>query len=95
MSMDSVYGHEDRVVPAGQFKQNCFAMLDEVAEGMAPIIITKRGRPVARVVPVESGAKSTDNSVRIVAPTEEALFSTGEYWEADYSAEKKRRHDPY
>ena len=41
---------------AGAFKQVCLAVLDEVAENKAEVIITKRGRPVARLVPVVSDA---------------------------------------
>jgi prevent-host-death family protein len=43
-------------VAAGRFKARCLALLDEVAETGIPIVVTKRGKPVARVVPVEPGA---------------------------------------
>ena len=39
-------------VPAGRFKAECLALLDEVAETGEPVVVTKRGRPVAEVVPV-------------------------------------------
>ena len=42
-----------RTIPAGEFKAKCLALLDEVAEG-EEIIVTKRGKPVARVTAVES-----------------------------------------
>jgi prevent-host-death family protein len=42
-----------RVVPAGAFKQGCLALIDEVAENHDEIVITKRGTPVARLVPIE------------------------------------------
>lgn len=45
---------DHKAIPAGEFKQKCLALLDEVAETHKPLIVTKRGRPVARVVPVES-----------------------------------------
>ncbi len=41
-------------IGAGAFKQACLSLLDEVAEAKAEIIITKRGRPVARLVPMAS-----------------------------------------
>ncbi len=41
-----------RTVPAGQFKQGCLAMLDEVANNDVEIVVTKRGRPVARLVSI-------------------------------------------
>lgn len=37
---------------AGQFKQGCLALLDEVADNDVEIVVTKRGRPVAKVVPI-------------------------------------------
>jgi prevent-host-death family protein len=39
-----------RTVSASQFKAQCLAMLDEVAATGEEITVTKRGRPVARVL---------------------------------------------
>jgi len=44
-------------IPAGEFKQRCLAILDEVAETHQEVIVTKRGKPVARLVPVVSDAE--------------------------------------
>jgi prevent-host-death family protein len=43
----------DMEVPAGQFKAHCLRLMDEVRRNRREIIITKRGVPVARLVPVE------------------------------------------
>ncbi len=40
-------------VSAGDFKARCLKLMDEVALTRRPLLITKHGRPVARVVPVE------------------------------------------
>ena len=40
-------------IPAGAFKQGCLRILDEVAETHGEVVITKRGKPVAKLVPVE------------------------------------------
>jgi prevent-host-death family protein len=45
--------NKTRYVPAAVFKANCLRMMDEVARQRRPIIITKRGKPVAKLVPVE------------------------------------------
>jgi prevent-host-death family protein len=42
-----------RDVPAGEFKAKCLALLDQVAATRQEIVVTKRGRAVARVVPIE------------------------------------------
>jgi prevent-host-death family protein len=43
----------DRYVAAAEFKANCLRLMDEVARQRRPIIITKRGKPVAKLVPVK------------------------------------------
>jgi prevent-host-death family protein len=43
-----------KTVAAGEFKARCLALLDEVAETGRPLLVTKRGKPVARLVPVEA-----------------------------------------
>jgi len=42
-----------RTMPAGEFKQTCLRLLDEVGVSGEPIVITKRGRPVAQLAPVK------------------------------------------
>jgi len=39
---------------AGTFKAKCLAVMDEVQSKRETVIITKRGKPVAKLVPVES-----------------------------------------
>ena len=39
---------------AGEFKATCLKLMDSVAETGATYTITKRGKPVARLVPVEA-----------------------------------------
>jgi prevent-host-death family protein len=75
---------DQRVIMASTFKERCLALLDQVEETKVTILVTKHGRPVARVVPVEEGigARSTDGSVRLVAAEDEEYFSTGERWDA-------------
>lgn len=70
-----------RSVPAGQFKARCLALLDDVAATGRPIVVTKRGKPVAKVVPVEGNepAPLLGSVVRegdIVSPIDEG-------WSAD------------
>ena len=43
----------ERSFPAGEFKTKCLHLLDEVQQSRKPIVITKRGKPVARLVPLE------------------------------------------
>jgi prevent-host-death family protein len=43
---------DNRYVAAADFKANCLRLMDEVARQRRPFIITKRGKPVAKLVPV-------------------------------------------
>ena len=47
---------KDRRIAAAEFKANCLRLMDEVARQRRPMIITKRGKPVAKLVPVEEEA---------------------------------------
>lgn len=40
-------------INAAQFKAKCLKLIDEVAATQQPLVITKRGKPVARVMPIE------------------------------------------
>ncbi|MBW4552118.1 MAG: type II toxin-antitoxin system prevent-host-death family antitoxin [Aphanocapsa sp. GSE-SYN-MK-11-07L] len=44
-------------VAAGQFKAQCLQLMDQVQQTHQEIVITKHGRPVAKLVPVESDTK--------------------------------------
>jgi len=69
-----------RTVPAGAFKAKCLALLDEVAETGRPIVVTKRGRPVARVIAAAPEAiRSLKGSVR---RERDLVRPTGEVWRA-------------
>jgi prevent-host-death family protein len=46
-----------RTIAAGKFKANCLAIMDEVQKKREPVLITKRGKPVAKLVPAKSEAK--------------------------------------
>jgi prevent-host-death family protein len=41
-------------IPAGAFKAHCLAVMKKVQATGEPVIVTKRGEPVVKVVPVES-----------------------------------------
>jgi len=70
-------------IAAGVFKAQCLSLLDEVQQQRKEIVITKRGKPVARLVPVDNERPVVfgrlKGTVRILGD----IFSTGERWEAD------------
>ena len=41
-------------INAAEFKAKCLKLIDEVAATHEPLVITKRGKPVAKLVPIEN-----------------------------------------
>ena len=41
---------------AGVFKAKCLAIMDQVLQSGEPVLITKHGKPVAKLVPAEKPA---------------------------------------
>ena len=53
MTRESPSGGEKRTMNASEFKAKCLALMDEIAESGEEIVITKRGKPVAKLAPCE------------------------------------------
>ena len=73
-----------RSMTATQFKNRCLAVLEDVERTRRPLVVTRRGKPVARIGPVTTDLGTpADNPLKdsiefqddLVAPIEEA-------WEA-------------
>ena len=47
-----------QTIAAGTFKAKCLAIMDEVQARREPVIITKNGKPVARLVPIKEEVDS-------------------------------------
>ncbi|GGY28367.1 type II toxin-antitoxin system Phd/YefM family antitoxin [Paludibacterium paludis] len=47
----------ETVIGAGAFKARCLQLLDDVAATREPIVITKHGKAVAKVVPIPPAAE--------------------------------------
>lgn len=73
-----------RQIAAGEFKAKCLHLLDEVQHSRSEILITKRGRPVARLVPVEEKPSPLFGRMKGTVEIRGDIISpTGEKWEAD------------
>ena len=58
MTADSDKPGGTRTIKASEFKARCLQLMDEVADSGGEIIITKRGAPVAKLVPHRERPKS-------------------------------------
>jgi len=69
---------------AAQFKARCLSVMDEVRATRDPVLITKRGRPVAKLVPADTARDDfigrLEGVVRIVGDIESPVEPL-ESWE--------------
>jgi prevent-host-death family protein len=42
-----------KTIAAAEFKARCLILMEDVRKTREPVVITKRGKPVAKLVPVE------------------------------------------
>jgi prevent-host-death family protein len=68
-------------VPAAQFKEQCLALLDRV--GPDGIIITKHGKPVAKLVPIHTESAKLIGSFKGKIKIKGNILSTAVKWDAE------------
>ena len=73
-----------KTMAAGKFKDVCLKTLDEVANTKTVVVITKRGRPVAKLVPCGPSPAQRSLVGSVLKETGNP-FSTGDRWDADAS----------
>jgi prevent-host-death family protein len=72
-------------IAAGMFKDRCLKTLDEVASTKLAVVITKRGRPIAKLVPYVESPKRATLAGSVLKEVGDP-FSTGAPWDADADA---------
>lgn len=68
-------------IGAARFKERCLALLDRL--GPDGLVITKRGKPVARVLPYAQDSASLIGSLRDRIEIKGDIMSTGIRWDAE------------
>ena len=81
-----------QTIAAGRFKDLCLKLLDQVAASRAPIVITKRGKPVAQLVPYLAPSPVRSLAGSILRETGDP-YGTGERWDADPKDRRIRDYD--
>ena len=75
---------EKEQIGAGEFKTHCLKLIDRVNQTKKPITITKHGKPMAKLTPIEDETYSLfgclKNTVEIKGDIVESIE---EIWEAD------------
>lgn len=71
-------------IAAGQFKAQCLKLMDQVQQTHEEVIITKHGKPIAKLVPVPEAASSSiigfmRDSVQVIG---DIVAPVDEVWDA-------------
>ena len=70
-----------KTIGAAKFKEQCLALLDRLdAEGL---IVTKHGKPVARVVPYDQQCADLIGSLQHKIKIQGGILTTDVHWNAD------------
>ncbi|MFN2642235.1 MAG: type II toxin-antitoxin system Phd/YefM family antitoxin [Actinomycetota bacterium] len=67
-------------IAAAKFKEQCLAILDQVDE--EGIVITKRGKPVAKLIPIRAESASLIGSLKGKIKIHGDVLTTGVRWDA-------------
>ena len=73
-----------KTIAVGKFKDTCLKTLDDVATTKSPVVVTKRGRPLVKVVPYIEPPARRGLAGSVVRETGDP-FGTDEEWDADAS----------
>jgi len=72
-------------IPAGEFKARCLAVMDSVQKTKEAVIITKRGVPIAKLVPADEVPREflgrLEGIVKIIGDIESPIEPV-EKWDA-------------
>jgi prevent-host-death family protein len=67
-------------IGAAEFKAHCLALLDELDDD--GLVITKRGKPVAKLIPIRVESSALIGALRGKLTIEGDILSTGIAWDA-------------
>ena len=70
-----------QTIGAAKFKEQCLALLDHLGED--GLLVTKHGKPVARVLPYHDQDGDLIGSLRHKIEIKGDVFTTGLRWDAD------------
>lgn len=88
-----------KTMGAGEFKAKCLRVMEEVRKYRTPVVITKKGKPVAKLVPPDEPTKSVFGCMRdrftIIGDIENtAVFPPMEEWSIAKGTDWLTRPEP-
>lgn len=79
-----------RTIAVGEFKAKCLAVLAEVNASGQPVLVTKRGKPLARVVP-SVGLSTKESAASILGCLKHMGRMTGDIVSSELSDDEWSR----
>ncbi len=74
-----------RTMPAGEFKAKCLRVMEEVKKYRTPVVITKKGKPVAKLVPPDEPKKDIfgcmADKIQIIGDVEAPVLPPIDEWD--------------
>lgn len=71
------------IIPAGHFKTHCLQLMEEVAQTGHEIVITKHGKPIAKLAPITEEKKDYFGLLQGAAViTGDIISPLDEQWDA-------------
>ena len=71
-------------IGAGEFKTHCLQLLDEIHAQHISLVITKRGKPLAKLIPFTKKVPSLYGCLKgVVSINGDIVQPTGETWEVE------------
>ena len=72
-------------MPAGEFKAKCLRVMEEVRKYRTPVVITKKGKPVAKLVPADDTPRSIFgcmvDKIKIIGDIESPVLPPMAQWD--------------
>jgi prevent-host-death family protein len=75
-----------RTMTAARFRAECLQVLDTVASARTEVLVTKRGKPVARIVPVGETPTTRFGALReitTIVDASDALLCAEDRWSVE------------
>ena len=83
---------KQRVMKASEFKAKCLQLMDEVAETGEAVVITKNGKPVSKLVPVDERPKTLFGALKDTIKIHGDIISPIDVeWEAEGAGPRHAR----
>lgn len=74
----------EKTISAAQFKATCLELMDKVEKSRTEIVITKRGKPAAKLVPYEAATPSAFGFMAGTATVQgDIVSSLDDFWDAE------------